>query len=273
MMNTRLPPGRCKLKKTKLKPYVHKIKGAKNYALYDLLKGNFYTIIPEGDVEALKNALKEAGLTFETEGIVPFKTEIDMKAEKEIIQIRELQIRLNGRAEDNCRNRKKIDEEKRFITMDTLVILKEKLSRIPVKTIHIEAESHDREKIGYILKEYPYKEAMVVVGEGSSKEDQAYLKKICDNRDTAVTFLIDGKKDMKGLEVEIYDFFYSRHFNPCLGQKVAVDCGGEIKPCLWWKNSLGMIGKDNIRDMINMEIFDRYWKLTRDKIDVCKDAR
>ncbi|HLP48287.1 MAG TPA: hypothetical protein VK469_20255 [Candidatus Kapabacteria bacterium] len=36
------------MKKIKLKPYVHKIKGSKNYALYDLLKGNSYTIKPAG---------------------------------------------------------------------------------------------------------------------------------------------------------------------------------------------------------------------------------
>ena len=51
-----------KLKKTKLKPYVYKVKGAKNYALYDLLKDNFYAITPDGDIEELKQSLKNDGV-------------------------------------------------------------------------------------------------------------------------------------------------------------------------------------------------------------------
>jgi radical SAM protein with 4Fe4S-binding SPASM domain len=258
--------------KIKLKPYVHKVKGAKNYALYDLLKGNFYTIIPDGDVEQLKMALKEAGLTFETDGIVPFKINIGMTQEKNSIKIRELQIRINGRIEDNCWNRNKLNKNIRIIQTETLAALKEKISHVHVQNLHIEAESYDQEKIEYILEGFPYKQALLIVEEGLKKEEHDQIKKICNIRKTGVTFLTDGKKDLKTLKVEIFDFFYNQHFNPCLGQQLAVDCGGEIKPCLWWHEILGDIKKDNIISMINIGIFDKYWECSKDKINVCKDC-
>lgn len=228
--------------------------------------------MPEGDVEQLKTALKEAGLTFETKGIVPFKASIDFSEEKEYIRIRELQIRINGRAENNCWSRKKQSKEKRFISKETLILIIEQLEHIPVKRLHIEAESNDQEQMDFILSKCPYKEVLLFVQEGLSKQEQEYLKKICRNRNATVTFLTNGKKNMKDLKIEIYDFFYNQHFNPCLGQQVAVDCGGEIKPCLWWDTSLGTIGENNLIDMINTEALDEYWKLTKDKINVCKNC-
>jgi radical SAM protein with 4Fe4S-binding SPASM domain len=260
------------LKKTKLKPYVHKIKGAKNHALYDLLKGNFYTLSPGGDAEQLKDALKEAGLTFETGGVVPFKTTIDMKHEKESITIMTLQVRLNGGNEDNCWNRKKIDKKKRVIKKETLLLLREQLNHIPVKTFHIEAETNDRKKIEYILTDFPFTEARVIVQKDLNKSDRDRMREICENRNAIVTFMDNGRENMQELKVEIYSFFYNQHFNPCLGKQVAVDCRGEIKPCLWWKDTLGNIGENDLKDMINAGVFDKYWELTKDKIDVCKDC-
>lgn len=263
------------MKKTRLKPYVHKIKGAKNYALYDLLKGNFYILTPAGDVDQLKKSLKEAGLTFETDGIVPFKTEIDMEPEKNVIHIRELQIRLNGRTEDNCRNRYKTGKEKRFMTTETLALLNKQLKHIPVKRIHLESESNEPGMIEFILTEFPFEELLLFIESGLDENARKRFKSLVDNREKNFTILTNGdngKKNMKDLEVEIYDFFYHQRYNPCLGHQVAVDCGGEIKPCLWWKETLGTIDKNNLKDMINREVFDEYWKLSKDKINVCKDC-
>lgn len=260
------------MKKTKLKPYVYKIKGAKNYALYDLIKGNFYTITPEGNLEQLKKSLKEAELTIETEGIVPFKVEIPMHLEEDVIKIKELQIRLNGKSEDNCWNREKIGDEKRYIDKETLNLLKQQLTHIPVKKVHIEAESNALEEIIYILKEFHAAEFVLVVEEGLDDESYSIFKLTCDKLGKSLKYFSREKKDMTDLKVKIYDFFYSRHFNPCLGHKVAVDCGGEIKPCLWWHDSIGIIARDNLKEMINREVFDEYWYSSKDRIDTCKDC-
>jgi len=261
------------MKTIKLKPHIHKIKGARNYALYDLMEGDFYTLAPEGNVEELKNALKEGGLTFETEGCVPFKVELDMSHEKREIKLRQLQIRLNGRPEDNCWNRKKnMAVEKQAMDMRTLKRLKELLYYIPVKSIRIEAESPDNEKIEYILNEFPYNELTLFIQEGVKEQLFENYREICRKKGTSIALLEDGKPDMKDLKVEIHHFFYSRYFNPCLGHTVAVDCNGEIKPCLWWDKSLGTIFDNDLKDMILTEVFDRYWEASKDSIQVCKDC-
>jgi len=84
--------------------------------------------------------------------------------------------------------------------------------------------------------------------------------------------LFDGVLKLKELKVDIYEFFYNQQFNPCLGHQIAVDYRGEIKPCLWSKMVLGKIGESKILDMIIAGEFDEYWKLTKDKIEVCKDC-
>ena len=81
------------MKKDRLKPYVHKVKGAVNYALYDLINGLFYRLQPKGDLQQLRESLKKAGLIFESEGEVPFKLELDLFEETDNIRIRELQVR------------------------------------------------------------------------------------------------------------------------------------------------------------------------------------
>ncbi|MCP5054076.1 MAG: hypothetical protein GY940_43305 [bacterium] len=98
------------MKKERLKPYVHKVKGAVNYALYDIMNGRFFHLEPEGDVQTLRESLKNAGLIFETEGEVPCKIEFDIPMDTKNIRIRELQIKLNGSKEDTCWQRNTLPE-------------------------------------------------------------------------------------------------------------------------------------------------------------------
>ena len=260
--------------KTKLKPYVHKVKGAKNYGLYDILNGNFYTLSPEGDIETLKKSLKEAGLTFETEGTVPFPITLDMTPEREFLEIRELQIRLNGRPENNCLKREKKDREKRYISRECLVRIKQELINIPVKVLRIEAETPEPGKITLLLEEFLYEKAILFIEEGITNGFKKQAQQICDSRSTHLVFMKDGnrEKEIKELTVKAYDFYYRQFFNPCLGQQVAIDCGGEIKPCLWMDKTLGTIGCDSIKNLIISGTFDKYWGLTKDRITVCKDC-
>ena len=257
---------------TRLKPYVYKIKGAKNYALYDLLKGNFYVVTPEGNVDELKIALRKAGLTFETGGTVPFKTVIDLDQERETVKIRELQIRLNGRAEDNCWNRHETAGRKGTMGEEVLQRLREQLASIPVKRVYMEAESSEPAKISFILSKFPFQEAVLFVKEGVKEAEAKRYAGLCLDRNVSFRLWAEGRRNVKELRVEIYDFFYSHYFNPCLGQQVAVDCGGEIRPCLWWQGKLGTILRDDLLDMIVAGIFDPYWELNRDKIEGCRDC-
>jgi radical SAM protein with 4Fe4S-binding SPASM domain len=74
------------------------------------------------------------------------------------------------------------------------------------------------------------------------------------------------------IKAEIFRFFFTRHFNPCLGNNAAVDTGGEIKCCLWSDEILGNIETDGLKDMIIRGKFDFYWEFSKSKIESCKDC-
>jgi radical SAM protein with 4Fe4S-binding SPASM domain len=150
--------------------------------------------------------------------------------------------------------------------------LKKQLKYIPVNHLHIEAEIQEHEKISFVLNDFQYEEVLLHIEDEVNQDQLENYKKICVNRDKNFTFSRDGRKKINDLNVEIFDFFYNQHFNPCLGQQVSVDCDGEIKTCLWARDVLGNIFKDNLMDMIMSESFDYYWELTKDKIEICKDC-
>jgi radical SAM protein with 4Fe4S-binding SPASM domain len=105
---------------------------------------------------------------------------------------------------------------------------------------------------------------------GLTPDKIEYYKKLSYGKE--IKSLGDGRKKIKDLKVEIFNFFYSKYYNPCLGHQVAIDTGGEIKCCLWSEEVLGNIGTDDLKDMIIRGVFDKYWEYTKSKIESCKDC-
>lgn len=259
------------MKRLKLKPHVHKVKGARNCSLYDILTGKFFVIEPGQDMETLSQSLLENELAFETEGIVPFKANLSLEKELEQIQIRSLQVRLNGFPEDNCWNRRKIDNTLRFFSMHRLSLLKEQVAHLPINHIRVQAAVYEPLKVQFILEQFLFRTMSIQVDEPVSHETQQSLaNRVAKTQKVSV--ISPGGQDMKALDIGIYPFFYAQHFNPCLGQQIALDCGGEIKPCLWFKDALGNIEKNRLVELIMQRKFDSYWYLSKDKIEVCKDC-
>lgn len=250
---------------------MYKVEGAVNFAFYNVLNGNFYQFSPDGTVEELRQYLLEEELIFETEGIVPNKMIIEnMRKIQTEIHIRVLQIRLNGKGEDNCWNREKNKGEIRVMKEDTLNILSTECEYIPIKKIRVEAEENDNQKIKKIINEFKFKELELNVDSPIDSSELENYRGLCVEKDIA--FSLGVKKNVKELKVQLSNFFYSKYYNPCLGHQVAVDSNGEIKGCLWMDEVLGAIGKDNLKDMIISGFFDKYWELGKLKIDSCKDC-
>jgi radical SAM protein with 4Fe4S-binding SPASM domain len=76
----------------------------------------------------------------------------------------------------------------------------------------------------------------------------------------------------ENIKVDPFAFFYNQSFNACWGNKIAIDWDGAVRPCLWSEDILGNISNSNIRDMIVSGDFDKYWELTKDNTDTCKDC-
>lgn len=259
------------MKRDRLKPYVYKVEGAVNFAFYDMHNGAFYQFSPDGNVDELRKYLLEEGLIFESEGVIPTKIiKFNLWEVQNNLQIRELQIRLNGKGEDNCWNREKKKGNKQYMQKEILNTLQEKCRYIPIKKIRIEAEEDDDDKIVKILKEFEYKEVELYVENNLNKKQIDHYKEICGNR--RIVFLKDGRKKIKELKVEIFNFFYSKYYNPCLGHQVAVDTNGDIKCCLWFDDILGNIASDDLKAMIIRGDFDTFWDTSKIKIESCRDC-
>lgn len=257
------------MKNDRLKPHVHKIKGAKYLAFFDVLNGNFYHYQPETDIDEVRRELKEAGLIFETGAVVPFKMMLNVLDREEDLVLRTLQIRIDGSVEDNCWNRKKLGSTKKKMCIHTAQKIVENVQRIPIDRLVVEAETYDKEIVFTLLNGLHPEQLQLVLEHGIATDDVDLLKRAGK---TDVQVVTQRNVPIRKIITDAYDFVYHHSFNPCLGHQVAIDTEGEIKPCLWWPGELGNIHKETVRDMIYEERFKHYWGAHKDSIEVCKDC-
>jgi len=81
-----------------------------------------------------------------------------------------------------------------------------------------------------------------------------------------------GIIDPSFFSINIKTFTESQNHNSCLNKKIAVDKKGNIKNCPSMENSFGNIKKVTIQDAIDHRDFKKYWNITKDQIDTCKEC-
>jgi radical SAM protein with 4Fe4S-binding SPASM domain len=261
-----------RMKKIKLKPYVYKVEGAKNYAFYDLLNEKLYQVSTEGELETFKKQLLESGLAVETSGFVPKYFIYETGRYKKDLHLRHLQLRINSECSHDCEdcdnmcscfkggvnliaaNLEKVFAQFNNFTIDNVMvtggdptgniaILEKIKENIPALRYTIkfkgpvsEILEDDLEKIGYIL---------TTPIDVTQPKQEAHMKS------------------------NNFTFFYYQMFNSCWGNTVAVDVDGTIKPCLWSDEILGNIFSDNIKKIIVSGAFNKYWEMPVEKIEPC----
>jgi len=67
-------------------------------------------------------------------------------------------------------------------------------------------------------------------------------------------------------------FTESLRFNSCLNRKISIDVKGEIRNCPSMPESYGNIKDTTLEEAINKPGFKKYWNITKDDIEVCKDC-
>jgi SPASM domain peptide maturase of grasp-with-spasm system len=72
--------------------------------------------------------------------------------------------------------------------------------------------------------------------------------------------------------VNISTFTESNHYNSCLNRKISIDAGGQIKNCPSMAQSFGHISNTTLREAVNNPEFRKYWHITKDQVNVCKDC-
>ncbi|WP_312824779.1 grasp-with-spasm system SPASM domain peptide maturase [Epilithonimonas sp.] len=64
----------------------------------------------------------------------------------------------------------------------------------------------------------------------------------------------------------------SNNHNSCLYKKISIDSEGNIRNCPSMPQIFGNIKDTTLEESLNNKDFKKYWNLTKDKIEVCKDC-
>jgi len=260
----------------KLSPFVYKIKGKKNYLFFDSLRRIFFHVIPEGDPKEMEAQLLKNDLLIKTEGVIPLKFIPNIKSYKENLILRELQIRITGRCDIGCKNCGHPGEcfrENKDMTKKDLKNIIKQLKHVVIESIVIvggnpllRMDLIEMIKKGIISSKYKVylKDAKRFESEAKKLTDMgvSITDSVCED------FLIDEQV----MDVDVFNFFYNQQFNPCWGNKIAIDLQGDLKPCLWSNESIGNVKRDNIKDLIFSGRFDCFWELSKDKFEFCKEC-
>lgn len=72
--------------------------------------------------------------------------------------------------------------------------------------------------------------------------------------------------------INIKSFTESLNHNSCLHKKIAIDKDGNIKNCPSMIENFGNINDTTLKHALHQPGFKKYWNLTKDSIEVCKDC-
>lgn len=81
-----------------------------------------------------------------------------------------------------------------------------------------------------------------------------------------------GVISVNNFAVNIKNFTESWKYNSCLNRKISIDVEGHIKNCPSMPESFGNIKDTTLQEALEKKDFKKYWNITKDQIDVCKDC-
>ncbi|MGU3373511.1 grasp-with-spasm system SPASM domain peptide maturase [Chryseobacterium sp. M5A1_1a] len=81
-----------------------------------------------------------------------------------------------------------------------------------------------------------------------------------------------GKVDMKYFNTNLPKVLEAINHNSCLHKKIGIDRDGYIKNCPLMQESFGNIRNMSLEEALQKPDFKKYWNLTKDHIEVCKDC-
>lgn len=81
-----------------------------------------------------------------------------------------------------------------------------------------------------------------------------------------------GIVDSSLFSINIPTFTESLHYNNCLNRKISIDINGNIKNCPSMSQTFGNVKNTNLEHALQHQDFKKYWDLSKDKIEICKDC-
>lgn len=98
-----------------------------------------------------------------------------------------------------------------------------------------------------------------------SEKINIYEKKVLNEKDCGV---VDNNISF----ITRHLIFESMTYNSCLNCKLSIDSNGNIKNCPSMSKSFGKINDNNLHEITQAQGFKKYWNISKDSIEVCKDC-
>lgn len=81
-----------------------------------------------------------------------------------------------------------------------------------------------------------------------------------------------GKVNLDYFNTNLPKVLEAMNYNSCLHKKISIDSEGNIRNCPSMTESFGNIKNTTLEEALHNKAFKKYWNLTKDKIEVCKDC-
>lgn len=81
-----------------------------------------------------------------------------------------------------------------------------------------------------------------------------------------------GKIDLKYFNTNLPKVLEAINHNSCLHKKIGIDINGNIKNCPLMPEIYGNINHNSLEEVLKQPGFKKYWNLTKDHIETCKDC-
>jgi SPASM domain peptide maturase of grasp-with-spasm system len=81
-----------------------------------------------------------------------------------------------------------------------------------------------------------------------------------------------GKVNLDYFNTNLPKVLEAVNHNSCLYKKIGIDIGGNIKNCPAMPQSFGNIRDSTLEEALQHKDFKKYWNLTKDGIEICKDC-
>jgi len=106
----------------------------------------------------------------------------------------------------------------------------------------------------------------------AKKENVKHTSKFLFLKSPLNEYNLCGHTSVKYFSVFLETVINSKKYNSCLNCKISVDIDGHVKNCPSMKESYGNINEVSLIEILNNESFQKFNKITKDNIDVCKDC-
>ncbi|AZA82973.1 grasp-with-spasm system SPASM domain peptide maturase [Chryseobacterium lactis] len=130
-------------------------------------------------------------------------------------------------------------------------------------------KENDLLKLGY---NYPFLSQLFVYSSPFEKSVYGEFLNIHYTLEAQVSIKSCGQIKSDYFSCNDYLYSESHCFNSCLAGKISIDKYGNIKNCPSMTQSFGNIKETNLEEALNHKDFKKYWKLSKDQIEVCKDC-